>query len=84
MASARLTKRGLLVSPRRGFYLIIRGEDRDFIKAHLETLAACDFFTTEVWTASGSTPTAQFNLRNASIARNSGAIANTCHRAEST
>ena len=29
-AAARLTKRGLLVSPRRGFYLILRPEDRSF------------------------------------------------------
>lgn len=28
MAAARLTKKGLLVSPRRGFYLILRPEDR--------------------------------------------------------
>ena len=26
---------------------------RDFIRSHLEVLAAVDFFTTEVWTASG-------------------------------
>ena len=28
MAAARMTKEGLLVSPRRGFYLILRPEDR--------------------------------------------------------
>jgi hypothetical protein len=40
---------GMATAPERGKKLVWK----EFIRSHLETLAAADFFTTEVWTAGG-------------------------------
>src|SRR5882762_9826503 len=44
-----LKRHGLAPAPERGKKMLWK----DFIRSHLETLAAVDFFTVEVWTASG-------------------------------
>ena len=44
-----LKRHGLAPAPERGKKILWK----DFIRSHLETLAAVDFFTVEVWTASG-------------------------------
>lgn len=44
-----LKRHGLTPAPERGKKTLWK----DFIQSHLETLAAVDFFTAEVWTASG-------------------------------
>ena len=44
-----LRRHGLPPAPERGKKTLWK----DFIRSHLETLAAVDFFTAEVWTASG-------------------------------
>jgi putative transposase len=44
-----LKRHGLEPAPERGKQTLWK----DFIRSHLETLAAVDFFTAEVWTASG-------------------------------
>jgi hypothetical protein len=44
-----LKRHGLTPAPERGKKTLWK----DFIRSHLGTLAAVDFFTAEVWTASG-------------------------------
>lgn len=44
-----LKRHGLVPAPERGKILLWK----DFIRSHLEVLAAVDFFTAEVWTAGG-------------------------------
>jgi hypothetical protein len=46
-----LKRHGLVPAPERGKKTLWK----DFIRSHLATLAAVDFFTAEVWTASGLT-----------------------------
>ena len=44
-----LKRHGLVPAPQRGKGMAWK----DFIRSHMETLAAVDFFTTKVWTATG-------------------------------